>query len=48
MYLPELVIYLLEICVSQNLLRLRGVAGGGGEADKMSGIEAGRELECSV
>ena len=45
---PELIIYLLEICVSQNLLGPGGGGGGGGEADKMSGIEGGRELECRV
>ena len=33
-------------CITEPLeARARG---GGGEADKMSGMEVGRELECSV
>ena len=31
-------------CITEPL-EARG--GGGGEADKMSGMEGGRELECS-
>ena len=43
MYLPELIIYLLEICVSQNLLRLVGGVGGagGGRLIKCQGLNGG-------
>ena len=35
------------MCITKPL-EAQGGGGGGGEADKMSGIEGGRELECSV
>ena len=36
-------------CITEPLeARGGGGGGGGGEADKMSGMEGGRELECSV
>ena len=34
-------------CITEPL-EARARVGGGGEADEMSGMEVGRELECSV
>ena len=34
-------------CITEPL-EVRGGEGGGGKADKMSGMEGGRELECIV